>query len=177
MSTASPFEPRRDWLTVGPRSQRGDAQSTSTLRQGIGASTAFLQGIRAFSKRFFDGACAFATAAASVLLQKTRELRLSERVAAVLVRLPRLGDRVLRAWRWMCAQMPRLRLAHPVWAMIVALIVLPTAYVVYCIATIPFGGGLVIEPTPSALVVEANSGQLFATRGVFKGDKLTSQDI
>src|SRR5207237_6264262 len=42
---------------------------------------------------------------------------------------------------------------------------------------IPFGGGLVIEPTPSALVVEANGGQLFATRGVFKGDKLTSQDI
>jgi penicillin-binding protein 1A len=37
--------------------------------------------------------------------------------------------------------------------------------------------GLVIEPTPSALVVEANGGQLFATRGVFKGDKLTAQDI
>ena len=34
-----------------------------------------------------------------------------------------------------------------------------------------------IEPTPSALIVEAADGQVFATRGVFKGDKLSAQDI
>jgi penicillin-binding protein 1A len=44
-------------------------------------------------------------------------------------------------------------------------------------ATLPENGGLVIEPTPSALIVEAPDGQVFATRGVFKGDKLSPQDI
>src|SRR5262249_18471177 len=38
-------------------------------------------------------------------------------------------------------------------------------------------GGLVIEPTPSALIVEAADGEVFAARGVFKGDKLSAQDI
>jgi penicillin-binding protein 1A len=42
---------------------------------------------------------------------------------------------------------------------------------------LPENGGLVIEPTPSALIVEAPDGQVFATRGVFKGDKLSPQDI
>jgi 1A family penicillin-binding protein len=51
------------------------------------------------------------------------------------------------------------------------------AYLIYCIATVPSDGGLVIEPTPSALVVEADGGQVFATRGVFKGDKLSSEDV
>jgi hypothetical protein len=49
--------------------------------------------------------------------------------------------------------MPRLRLAHPLLTAIAALVVLPIGYLVYCMATVPFGGGLVIEPTPSALVV------------------------
>jgi penicillin-binding protein 1A len=51
------------------------------------------------------------------------------------------------------------------------------AYLIYCIATVPSDGGLVIEPTPSALVVEADGGQVFATRGVFKGGKLSSEDV
>jgi penicillin-binding protein 1A len=45
------------------------------------------------------------------------------------------------------------------------------------VATLPIGGGLVIEPTPSALVVEADSGHVFATRGVFKGERLSPQDL
>jgi penicillin-binding protein 1A len=32
-------------------------------------------------------------------------------------------------------------------------------------------------PPPSALVVEAGGGQVFATRGVFKGDRLSAQDV
>ena len=55
--------------------------------------------------------------------------------------------------------------------------IFPLAYLIYCIATVPSDGGLVIEPTPSALVVEADGGQVFATRGVFKGDKLSSEDV
>ena len=70
-----------------------------------------------------------------------------------------------------------LRRMHIVVAALASLIIVPVAYVVYCIATIPSDGGLVIEPTPSALIVEAADGQVFATRGVFKGDKLTAQDI
>lgn len=34
-----------------------------------------------------------------------------------------------------------------------------------------------VEATPSALVVEGDNGQVFATRGVFKGEKLPSSDL
>src|SRR5437773_7757715 len=71
----------------------------------------------------------------------------------------------------------RPRLRHAIAAALALLIILPVAYVAYCIATMPSDGGLVIEPTPSALIVEAADGQVFATRGVFKGDKLAAQDV
>ena len=67
--------------------------------------------------------------------------------------------------------------AHPIVAMFALGTIFPLAYLIYCIATVPSDGGLVIEPTPSALVVEADGGQVFATRGVFKGDKLSSEDV
>src|SRR6516162_9214432 len=69
------------------------------------------------------------------------------------------------------------RRAHVVAAALVSLILLPVGYVAYCMATLPGNSGLVIEPTPSALIVEAADGQVFASRGVFKGDKLSAQDI
>jgi penicillin-binding protein 1A len=56
-------------------------------------------------------------------------------------------------------------------------VVFSLGYLVYCIATLAPDGGLVIEPTPSALVVEADNGKVFATRGVFKGDKLSAQEV
>ncbi|HKA99835.1 MAG TPA: PBP1A family penicillin-binding protein, partial [Methyloceanibacter sp.] len=62
-------------------------------------------------------------------------------------------------------------------AALASIVILPVGYVAYCIATLPLHGGLVIEPTPSALIVEAADGQVFATRGVFKGDKLSAQDV
>ena len=55
--------------------------------------------------------------------------------------------------------------------------ILPVGYLGYCVATLPHNGGLVIEPTPSALVVERHGGQLFATRGVFKGAKLVGRRL
>ena len=67
--------------------------------------------------------------------------------------------------------------AHPVAATLGSVVLLVLGYIAYCVATIPSDGGLVIEPTPSALVVEADGGQVFATRGVFKGDKLAPQDV
>jgi 1A family penicillin-binding protein len=53
----------------------------------------------------------------------------------------------------------------------------PSLYLAYCVATLPFEGGLVVEPTPSALTVESQDGGVFATRGVFKGEKLAPQDL
>ncbi|WP_246215736.1 PBP1A family penicillin-binding protein [Microvirga makkahensis] len=47
----------------------------------------------------------------------------------------------------------------------------------YSIATLPLDGGLQVDPTPSALVVEADNGETFATRGVFKGAKVTAADV
>jgi penicillin-binding protein 1A len=78
---------------------------------------------------------------------------------------------------WWSAGALRLRRIHVVVAALTFVIILPVAYVAYCMATLPDNGGLVIEPTPSALIVEAPDGQVFATRGVFKGDKLSPQDI
>ncbi len=61
--------------------------------------------------------------------------------------------------------------------MLACFILLPFGYLIYCIATLPFSAGMQVEPTPSALVVAAQGGQVFATRGVFKGEKLEPQDV
>jgi membrane peptidoglycan carboxypeptidase len=47
----------------------------------------------------------------------------------------------------------------------------------YSIATLPLNGGLQVDPTPSALVIEADNGETFATRGVFKGTRVTGADL
>lgn len=178
MSTASRFGPGRDWLLVSPDPPAGDGESGSKLHQSwIGASTALLPGIRRRSKQLLDRLRVVTAEAASLLFQKSLELHLPERASAVFGHLARLGDRVLRARRRARTPKASLRVGHPVLATIAVLVVIPMGYLVYCMATLPSGGGLVIEPTPSALLVEANGGQLFATRGVFKGDKLTAQDI
>jgi membrane peptidoglycan carboxypeptidase len=58
---------------------------------------------------------------------------------------------------------------------VLALLVL--AVVAYSIATLPLNGGLQSDPTPSALVIEADGGTVFATRGMFKGTKLDAADV
>jgi penicillin-binding protein 1A len=50
-------------------------------------------------------------------------------------------------------------------------------FALYSIATLPIGGGLQVEATQSALTYESAQGDVFATRGVFKGDKLTAADL
>jgi penicillin-binding protein 1A len=55
--------------------------------------------------------------------------------------------------------------------------VLCAAYVIYCLAGLPFKGGLVVEPTSSALTVQSEDGRIFGTRGVFKGEKLSASDL
>jgi len=85
--------------------------------------------------------------------------------------------KVRSRWRSVALRALQPRPVHLVAALLASIVILPVAYVAYCMATLPENGGLVIEPTPSALIVQAADGQVFATRGVFKGDKLSAQDI
>ena len=50
-------------------------------------------------------------------------------------------------------------------------------FVLYSIATLPITGGLQVEATQSALTFEGSQGEVFAARGVFKGDRLTAADM
>ncbi len=84
-----------------------------------------------------------------------------------------LGHHVRHSWRWF----GYLRVAHPVATLSALALVLALGYLVYCIATLPLDGGLEPEATPSALVVEAGNGDVFAIRGVFKGDKLSAEEV
>ena len=88
-----------------------------------------------------------------------------------------LGNQVGNRYRWARTRSPRLRIEHPVATLSAWVLVLSLGYLVFCITSLPFDGGLVIEPTASALIVEADNGEVFATRGVFKGDKLSAQDV
>src|SRR5262245_57192578 len=112
-----------------------------------------------------------------LLLRKAREHPSACRALAPVRHAPASPPEVRSRLQPARAGVFRLRRMHIVVAALASLIIVPVAYVVYCIATIPSDGGLVIEPTPSALIVEAADGQVFATRGVFKGDKLTAQDV
>ena len=83
------------------------------------------------------------------------------------------NPRQSRSWEMPDAFRPRR--AHVVAAVLVLLIILPAGYVAYCMATLPDNGGLVIEPTPSALIVEAGDGQAFASRGVFQQSAISKR--
>src|SRR5262249_30772244 len=69
------------------------------------------------------------------------------------------------------------RPVHLVAALLASIVILPVAYVAYCMATLPENGGLGIEPTPSALLVPAADGPVFATRRGFQCGQLLAQDI
>src|SRR6266516_3778400 len=79
-----------------------------------------------------------------------------------------------KAWR-----NPRvMRFRAKFFAVSIALgLVLLFGFALYSIATLPIGGGLQVEATQSALTFEGAQGDVFATRGVFKGDKLMAADL
>ena len=64
--------------------------------------------------------------------------------------------------------------ALAVWSAALALIV---GCLLYVVATIPIDGGLRADATPSALTIQSERGETFATRGVFKGERLSSADL
>lgn len=49
--------------------------------------------------------------------------------------------------------------------------------VAYSAATLPFNGGLKVDPTQRALAVEAVDGQTFAVRGAYRGEKIALTDL
>ena len=86
------------------------------------------------------------------------------------------GWRARSASLWPRLRVPRVR-ARPLLISLAVAFVLLCGLILYAIVTLPIGGGLSIEPTQSAVTIESAKGEAFATRGVFKGDRLTAQDL
>jgi 1A family penicillin-binding protein len=172
----------RDWLLIGS-SGAGSIQQSASGKISIGIAwlaqaVALLR--RLAARRAHANLLRRARGTAQNSLSSLRNA--GERVALLCARaLKRLHPAWITAYARNAYRFSRARaasvFAHPWLTACAIAILLPCAYVVYCIATLPVDGGLVVEPTPSALVAEADAGQVFATRGVFKGDRLTPQDI
>ncbi len=184
MSSAPPVgsQSGHDWLVVGtvnPPSPEVESalKPNKSLQDWFAALTALLGKFEDRSANFFRTARIVGGGAVFALLNKVRDQSFQNSVAALGRLLPRIGNRVHGGWRWLRARKFGWLRAHPIVAVSALAIILPLAYLTYCIATVPSDGGLVIEPTPSALVVEADGGQVFASRGVFKGDKLSPEDV
>ena len=179
MSTAPQVgsQSEHDWLVVGTTTPPSHVAPSTTWQQRLGALTAALWNLSDRSTNIFRDACAASGVAGIALLHKVREQSFPNLLPALGHRLAGVGNHAHSIWRWLCEREFTWLRAHPIVAMFALGTIFPLAYLIYCIATVPSDGGLVIEPTPSALVVEADGGQVFATRGVFKGDKLSSEDV
>jgi len=182
MSTAPPFGSRtgHDWLMVGTAgaATRNAAREPATpWRPWSSTATAALATLRDRCADILHSARAASEEAATALLRAMRERSVPIPLPAVGAISRRIGNRLRPSWDWRRVSNFALLRAHPVAATLGSVLLLVLGYIAYCTATIPSDGGLVIEPTPSALVVEADGGQVFATRGVFKGDKLAPQDV
>jgi len=51
------------------------------------------------------------------------------------------------------------------------------AYILYCLFTLPVHGGIGANPAPSALLLQASDGDVFATRGSIKGAPLHADNL
>lgn len=182
MSTAPPVgsQSGHDWLVVGTTRPAtpdvdGGLEPTGSGRRWLRAAMPLLLKFRERGATTLRSARVASTEVAGPLLDAIRNQSVPDALAALGRRLPRIPLRPRRGW----LRVSKLALvrAHPVAAMLASALLFILGYLAYCIATIPSDGGLVIEPTPSALVVEADGGQVFATRGVFKGDKLSPEDV
>jgi 1A family penicillin-binding protein len=112
--------------------------------------------------------------AASLLLS-----RLRHGAPPVLHSLGRLDPSELASRVCARLRLPLVPLRRLAWAAaaLSCLFILALGYLATCVAGLPFNGGLTIEPTPAALTVEANGGEVFASRGVFKGANLAPADL
>ncbi len=60
---------------------------------------------------------------------------------------------------------------------VVPALLIPLAYVLYCLAGLPIDGGLDVDPKQRAMVMESIDGSTLATRGTFRGAKLERGDL
>jgi penicillin-binding protein 1A len=161
-------KPEHDWLIVGssgpaPASDRAAEKPGASARNRVAVSGAI-------ARQLWHACCgilrrARATGSACLAVGGSAIERFLLRIGKG-VHGGKARGRALKACR-----------AHPLASLFAVVATLCLGYVAYCMATVPLDGGLTIEPTPSALVVEADGGQVFATRGIFKGDKLAAQDV
>jgi penicillin-binding protein 1A len=169
----------RDWLFVGATENRRVGDESARRRNGWSRQyrRALLRKIHDRLGWMIAHVRVISNKAASLLMRQGREHANRSWAAFRAVDLARARNQIRDGWRTARAQMRRLLFAHPVATLFALAVAFPVGYLAYCVATLPSDGGLVIEPTPSALVVESDSGQVFATRGVFKGDKLSAQEV
>ena len=162
--------PSHDWLIVGTPASRSADRG---VRYWIGLR-AHAQWQRVRERLLNHGRQVREFARATIPLIAARLYSFGRGSADALLNLDlrRLGDKSLAF-----ARARNVTPARCAFVLVVLLIVLPGLYLAYCVATLPFEGGLIIEPTPSSLTVEALDGQVFATRGVFKGEKLAPQEV
>jgi 1A family penicillin-binding protein len=57
------------------------------------------------------------------------------------------------------------------------IVLVPLAYIAFCLATIPLAGAPPPQTTPSALLMQADDGHSFALRGVLKGENIAPDQI
>jgi penicillin-binding protein 1A len=190
---APPLRPTtpRDWLFIGssgrnsngemPRSQESRRPQSNTKQAWLASARVLAHAAREQSANLPHHARLAGRAVAS--FPRAARTHFASHVASLGTRLLarvdpiRIGNQARLDWRRSRGRAVQLLSAHPLAALSACLVLVPLGYLAYCIATLPLGGGLQVEPTPSALVAAAQGGQVFATRGVFKGDKLEPQDV
>src|SRR5947209_1034503 len=183
-STPAPNQIRhRDWLIVSLRKGAAPGREASARFVGTLGSgwVNFQDGYRIVLGRahtFYLASLAplLAKARSRAVLQRAAGIR--ERISPVLAEgLSRFGPPLKSAAASVRARLGWRRVGILAAATLVVAATLCFVYLGYCLATIPYNGGLAIDSTSSALLVQADDGRVFGTRGVFKGEKLSSADL
>src|SRR5829696_7897232 len=129
--------------------------------------------------RAYAGLIAAKTKGATAVVAGQARGRLMQTLSGVKASFARLGGGARRlgaAGACVADCWPRFRLRHAFAIMGLGALTL-MGYLAYCLFTLPINGGLQVEAAQSALVLEADTGEAFATRGAFRGDKLTAADL
>ena len=158
--------------------RRGRALGGALLRRGCEVSVDAWRALRQAIER---GAPLFAAAAAMAW----RTLRQAvDRSTPVLASGAAAAGRFWQAlsrlpapdlFRW---NHPRLRglVLGMLWSLAL-LLVGGGAFLAYCAYSLPLSGGLAVQPSPPAIIVEDANGTAFSTRGVFRGEPVAADQL
>ncbi len=176
MAAPQTYTPQRDWLDVGSRAPRHALGKRIKMFAALFCRFQF--GAMVQARLSLPGLTRQSITFAKSFLAKRMDARIKsghDDVAKPRVTAERARaclQALVGACSWTCRHLRRVPLAA---AILVALVILPLIYLAYCILTLP--GEASVEPTASALVVQAEGGQVFATRGIFKGEKLSPEQL